>query len=62
MSTHFTHQQGQYLCVDAAPDPALGFAATPTGLLLYPVEAECGPLPCPPYVQDRELACAVCSR
>ena len=25
------------------------------------MEAECGTLPCPPYVQDRELTCVVCS-
>ena len=28
---------------------------------LYPVEIECGSLPCPPFTQDRELQCAQCS-
>lgn len=27
----------------------------------YPVEGRCGNLPCPPFVQDRELSCVVCS-
>ena len=30
--------------------------------LLYPVEGQCGSLRCAPYVNNRELTCAVCSQ
>ena len=32
------------------------------GRLLYFVEARCGSLKCPPYVNGRELTCVVCSK
>nr|XP_022303431.1 short-chain collagen C4-like [Crassostrea virginica] len=31
------------------------------GHILYPVQATCGSLPCPPYKQDQYITCAVCS-
>ncbi len=40
----------------------IGTNANQNGNLLYPTEAECGSLPCGPYVQDRELTCVVCAR
>ena len=30
--------------------------------IIYLVEGRCGSLPCPPYVDGREIACAVCSK
>ena len=32
------------------------------GALFYPVEAVCGSLPCPRYVNGWELTCAVCTK
>ena len=32
------------------------------GGLLYHVEASCNGLPCPPYVAEKELTCAVCTK
>ena len=61
MSPHYTQQSGGYLCVDSVPQ-GVGNPASQTGHLLYPVEGECGALPCGPYVQDRELTCVVCTR
>jgi len=64
MSQHYTHQKSDFLCVDANPELA-GSTANSDGHLWYPTEVECGALPCPAtggYVQDRELACAVCSK
>ena len=29
---------------------------------IYHVEPRCGSLPCPPYVQKREMTCVVCTR
>ena len=30
--------------------------------VVNPVEVKCGALPCPPYVEGREVACVVCSK
>lgn len=51
-----------YTCVDRKPDVANGGIANQDGYLFYQVEAICGSLKCPPYVQGRELVCAVCSK
>ena len=32
------------------------------GALFYTAVGKCGSLPCPPYVNDGELLCAVCTR
>lgn len=63
MAGHFSHKAAsKYICLDEAPeaDPA-GFRDE-NGALLYRVEIQCGSLPCPQYVQNRELPCAVCTR
>ncbi|XP_036366809.1 short-chain collagen C4-like, partial [Octopus sinensis] len=51
----------EYVCVDYAPeaDPA-GYKNN--GASLYFVQAACGSLPCPPYVNGQELSCVVCSK
>jgi hypothetical protein len=50
------------LCVDRNPDLIPGGSGNDDGNLWYTVEAICGSLPCPPYVNQREITCAVCSR
>jgi hypothetical protein len=61
MATHYTHAASEFVCVDVNPE-ATGSTANHNGNLWYPTEAECGSLPCGPYVQDRELGCAVCTK
>ncbi|XP_052691929.1 uncharacterized protein LOC128169955, partial [Crassostrea angulata] len=51
-----------YTCVDEHPDTLHGGRANQDGRLFYSVEARCGSLKCPPYVEGRELVCAVCSK
>nr|XP_034329659.1 uncharacterized protein LOC105320069 [Crassostrea gigas] len=51
-----------YTCVDNNPDTLHGGHSNHNGYLLYPVEARCGSLKCPPYTEGRELVCAVCSK
>ena len=62
-SHHYSHtSKGQYVCVDEMPegyDNALG-GSSHSQAILYPVEVECGSLPCPPYHQNREVRCAQC--
>ncbi|KAJ8308028.1 hypothetical protein KUTeg_012902 [Tegillarca granosa] len=57
-----SHGPTEYICVDAKPETVHGGRAMQDGRLLYPVEAKCGSLKCPPYVNNRELTCVVCSR
>lgn len=49
-----------YICVDARPEK-IGTNTNHNGRVFYPVESICGSLPCPPYVNNRELTCAVCT-
>ncbi|XP_056018608.1 uncharacterized protein LOC125670591 [Ostrea edulis] len=51
-----------YKCVDRNPDTITGGHSNHNGYLFYPVEARCGSLKCPPYVDGRELVCVVCSK
>lgn len=63
MSSHYasSHYKGEYICVDRQPETISGRSGSGQAYL-YPTEGECGSLRCPPYVGDREITCAVCSR
>lgn len=67
MSERSDSHKSQYVCVDHEAEPSRhGGAGMPgvvmEGMLLYPVEAMCGTLPCAPYVNHREMTCTVCTR
>ena len=63
MAGNHNHVAGtMYSCVDSTPDALHGGHSTKHGKLFYLVEARCGSLKCPPYVEGRELVCAVCSK
>jgi hypothetical protein len=51
----------EYICVDDTPEVRAGGAENKDGALLYPVEAMCGALACPNYIDRYEVTCAVCS-
>ena len=63
MADHYGRSTGRYtyVCVDHNAEP-IGSSSSLNGNLFYPVEAVCGSLPCPPYVNGRELTCAVCTK
>ncbi|KAJ8299342.1 hypothetical protein KUTeg_023402 [Tegillarca granosa] len=62
-SGHYTHRAAsQYVCVDEHPEAIIGGNADTNGKLFYPVISECGALPCPPYKNNTELLCVVCSK
>ncbi|XP_060567430.1 uncharacterized protein LOC132726177 [Ruditapes philippinarum] len=52
----------EYLCVDSLPEKLYGGDGDKTAKVFCIVQAICGSLKCPPYVNGRELTCAVCSR
>ncbi|XP_052765127.1 short-chain collagen C4-like [Mya arenaria] len=58
------HSQGSYghICMDGHPEFIPHGGTNDNQNILFLTEAQCGSLPCPPYVQGRELACVVCSK
>nr|XP_022294934.1 uncharacterized protein LOC111105053 [Crassostrea virginica] len=63
MAGYYAHTAGSmYTCVDGNPDILHGGKADKNGKLFFLVEARCGSLKCPPYVEGREIVCAVCSK
>ncbi|XP_019633662.1 PREDICTED: short-chain collagen C4-like [Branchiostoma belcheri] len=53
--------RSKFVCMDGEPEVLPGGEGNQSGALFYPVEARCGSLPCPPYVEGRELTCVVCT-
>ncbi|XP_045169966.2 short-chain collagen C4-like [Mercenaria mercenaria] len=52
----------EYVCLDRRPETVVHSGDSDDDNMLYFVEAYCGKsLECPPYVNNRELACVVCS-
>ncbi|XP_070546906.1 uncharacterized protein [Ptychodera flava] len=63
MSSHHSHKRTEYVCVDRHPESRPSSGRNRGGALLYAVESRCdkGTLPCGPYLDGRELTCAVCT-
>ncbi|XP_048733742.2 uncharacterized protein LOC125649921 [Ostrea edulis] len=53
---------GQYICLDEHPETLTAGGHNEDGKLIYPVQAVCGSLPCPPYENGKYLTCAVCAK
>ncbi|WAR30223.1 hypothetical protein MAR_032765 [Mya arenaria] len=51
-----------YVCLDSGAEYEASDYRDDNGKLMYLVEAMCGSLRCPPYVQYREITCVVCSK
>lgn len=65
MSGYYSHDAAtDYYCIDKDPEVITGGGEerNDNGKVLYFVEARCGSLKCPPYVNGRELTCVVCSK
>ena len=62
MAERHNHQRSTFECVDKDPEKAIGGHVNHNGALFYFVEPRCGSLPCPPYDQQKEMTCAVCTR
>lgn len=63
MAGYHSHKgKMQPVCLDEAPEAAESGQADENGAVFYNVEAHCGSLPCPNYINGRELTCVVCSR
>lgn len=62
MSENFKNRRTEFVCVDKDPEVLDGGHKTESGGFLHHVQAACGSLPCPRYIQNFELTCVVCSR
>ena len=62
MSEHHSHHRSDFSCVDYSLTPVIGSKFDHNGFLFYAVRGACGSLPCPNYIQDKELSCAVCTK
>ena len=51
-----------YICVDNSFEAVPGSGGHAAATDLYHVEAGCDSIPCPPYVDYKELTCAVCTK
>ncbi|CAH1250391.1 COL6A5 [Branchiostoma lanceolatum] len=60
-ASYITRDAKEFICVDEQPETVAGRRGR-QGARLYPVEARCGSLPCPSYVEGRELTCVVCTK
>jgi hypothetical protein len=60
MSNQYNRYKGEFVCVDQHPE-RVTVRNNYNQDAWYPTEFQCGTLPCPPYNNDRELTCAVCS-
>ena len=54
--------RSSFVCVDRAYEPVPGSQGHRNGAHLNHVEAICGTMQCPPYVNYKELTCAVCTK
>lgn len=63
MAGHPNHRRNTFVCVDKDPESIEGQDADTNGELLYHTSVDCHNLGnCPPYRDNSELACVVCSK
>ena len=63
MTERDNHNRATFVCVDGDQEGIPGTQSNLDGALFYHVEVECGRgLPCPPYDEEPELICVVCTK
>ena len=62
MSSYRGHRRATFECVDADQESIRGSAPNTNGASFHHVEASCNGMPCPPYNQEKELNCVVCTK
>ncbi|CAG2234163.1 unnamed protein product [Mytilus edulis] len=58
----YSHAASPYICVDANPTYVKGGQRDNNEHLLYVTAMKCGSLPCPPYKDNVQVYCVVCSK
>ncbi len=63
VSEHRSYYRTKYVCLDKDAEVLEGGEANTDGALMYHAVVDCGyGIPCPPYVNRKDLACAVCTK
>jgi len=63
MAGKHTHKRSQFLCLDKEPEKMSGYEDNRNGELLYHTGVFCTNFNnCPPYINNAELSCVVCSK
>ncbi|XP_052063610.1 short-chain collagen C4-like [Mytilus californianus] len=52
----------EYICMDGDAEPLDNRSSNDDGVLCYPMRAKCGSLRCPPYKDNTEVLCTVCTK
>ena len=61
MSESHRRSRTMYVCVDSSFEPVPGSQGHVSAGHFYHVEATCDSMPCPPYVNHKELTCVICT-
>ena len=61
-SQHYTNTASDFICMSSGMESVPGRNANVHGGTVHVVEARCGTLQCPPYVDGYELTCVVCTK
>ena len=62
MSSSLYHRRSTFECVDKDQESIPGSSPNTNGASFHHVEASCNGLPCPHYIPEKELNCAVCTK
>ena len=58
-----SHHRSEFICLDKAAEPSPDSSThDQNGVLIYGVQVRCGSLKCLPYVERKDMLCAVCTR
>ena len=61
MTAHHGHHRSTFECMDKDAETAISGRPNHNGALFYFVEPRCGAMPCPPYEEEKEMTCVVCT-
>ncbi|CAG2246239.1 unnamed protein product [Mytilus edulis] len=62
VSSAYSYNPSPYICVDSNPSFVTGGKRSNDDHLLYITKMRCGSLPCPPYVDNVQVYCVICSK
>ena len=61
MAERHNHHRSTFECMDVKPETVISGRDHQGDAFFYHVEPRCGSLPCPPYEEEKEMTCAVCT-
>ncbi|XP_071119843.1 short-chain collagen C4-like [Mytilus edulis] len=62
MSDHNVYSNKDYVCVDKNAEPLDNKNGDENGALFYTLRTKCGSLRCPPYTNEADVLCVVCTK